>query len=163
MLYELDEISQKIYCKYKTALKYIGVDFAQEEVQEAIIYCHFGMEEAFQAVIVYWRYKKQTQEQFYPNAALIEALNEHWKPFDWQDEYLQDPCFKSSCLLWWEEAEKVWGTEIRNQLIADVNETKFGDEYILLKNGDRISLKIAQLKGWDWVLNYAQSHTNSRR
>ena len=157
MFNELDEISQEIYKKYKPALRSIGVDFSQEEVQEAINNCFFGMEEAFQAVIVYWRYKKQNQEPFYPNAALIESLYEHWKPFDWQDKYLEDSRFKSPCLLWWEEAEKVWGQEIRNKLIADVNETNGGDEYILLKNGVKISLQIAKLKGWDWVKNYAQS------
>ncbi|MDJ0691691.1 MAG: hypothetical protein QNJ41_24710 [Xenococcaceae cyanobacterium MO_188.B32] len=157
MLNELDEITKEIYRQYKPALKYIGIDFSQEEVQEAIINCYFGLEEAFQAVIVYWKYKKQNQEQFYPNAALIEALNEHWKPFDWHDKYLEDSRFKSPCLLWWEEAGNIWGREIRNQLIADVNETNWGDEYILLQNGEKISLKIAKLKGWDWVKNYAQS------
>ena len=157
MLNQLDEITREIYQKYKPALKYTGVDFARSEVQSAILNCYFGMEEAFQAVIVYWRYKRQNQEQFYANAALIEALNEHWQPFNWQDEYLDESQFKSSYLLWWEEAEKVWGQEIRNQLIADVNETSWGDEYILLKNGAKISLKIAKLKGWDWVKSYAQS------
>lgn len=157
MLYELDEITREIYQKYKPALQYIGVDFSQEEVQTAIVNCYFGMESAFQAVIVYWRYKQQTKTPFYANAALIEALHEHWKPFNWQDEYLEDSRFKSNCLLWWEEAGEVWGKEVRNQLIADVNETNFGDEYILLQNGEKISLKIARLRGWDWVKDYAQS------
>ncbi|MBE9169949.1 hypothetical protein IQ238_21315 [Pleurocapsales cyanobacterium LEGE 06147] len=160
MFSELDEISQEILRKYRTALKYIGVDFTREDVREAIINCHFGMEESFQAVIAYWRYKQQRKEEFYPNAALIEAINVHWQPFDWQDEYLNDSNFKTPCLLWWEEAAKIWGKDIRNQLIADVNETPFGEEYILLRSGEKISLKIAKLKGWDWVFNYAQSHKN---
>lgn len=157
MITELDEISQEILRKYRTALKYIGVDFAREDVREAIINCYFGMEEAFQAVIVYWKYKQPRNEKFYPNAAFIEAINEHWQPFDWKDEYLNDSNFKSPCLLWWEEAAKIWGIDLRNQLIADVNETASGEEYILLRSGEKISLKIAELKGWDWVLNYAQS------
>ena len=161
MFNELDETAREIYKKYKPALKYIGIDFSQEEVREAIINCYFGLEEAFQAVIVYWQYKTQNQEQFYPNAALIEALNEHWKPFNWRDKYLEDSRFKSTYLLWWEEAGEIWGQEIRNKLIADVNETDLGDEYILLQNGKKISLQIAKVKGWDWVKNYAQSQTRS--
>ena len=157
MLNELEEIEKEIYLKYKPALRYIGVDFSREDVQEAILSCYSGMETAFQAVIAYWKYKQQQQEKIYPSAALIEALREHWKPFDWQDEYLDDPRFKSPCLIWWEEAGEIWGTDIRNQLIADVNETNSGEEYILLKTGEKIPLRIAKIRGWDWVLNYTRS------
>lgn len=45
----------------------------------------------------------------------------------------------------------------RNQLIADVSQTDFGDEYILLRTGERISLRIAKLRRWDWLLNYTNS------
>ena len=121
------------------------------------------MEAAFQAVISYWKYKQQRQEKFYPNATLIEALKEHWQPFDWQDEYLADSRFKNPCLIWWEEAGEIWGDELRNQLIADVNETDMGDEYILLKTGEKISLKIARLRGWNWVLDYARSQSSNSR
>jgi hypothetical protein len=149
--------------EYKPALKYIGVDFAREDVQEAILNCYSGMEAAFQAVISYWKYKQQQQEKIYPSATLIEALKENWQPFDWRDEYLNDSRFKSSCLIWWEEAEQQWGREIRNQLIADVNETDGGEEYILLKTDEKIPLRIAKLRGWDWILDYAQSQiTNDK-
>ena len=40
---EIDEITQKIFNKYKYALAYIGFDLDREEVQEAIINCFFGM------------------------------------------------------------------------------------------------------------------------
>lgn len=157
MFDELDTITKEIYRKYKPALKYIGVDFSREDVQDAINYCYFGMEEAFQAVISYWIWQQQNNEKIdYPSALLIEALNEHWKPYNWKDEYLNDSRFKSLCLIWWEEAGKIWGADLRNQLIADVNETHTGEEYILLTTGEKISLNIAQLRGWDWVLNYAQ-------
>ncbi len=157
MLNELEEIEKEIYRKYKPALKYIGVDFSREDVQEAILYCYSGMESAFQAVIAYWKYKQQQKEKIYSSAALIEALKEHWQPFHWQDEYLDDPRFKSPCLIWWEEAGEIWGADTRNQLIADVNETDSGEEYILLKTGEKIPLRIAQMRGWDWVLEYARS------
>ena len=157
MFNQLGQIEQEIYRKYKPALKYIGVDFSREDIQEAILYCSWGLESAFQAVIVYWKYKKQQQEIIYPNAALIEALKEHWQPFDWQDKYLDDSRFKSPCLIWWEKAGDIWGADLRNQLIADVNETDLEGEYILLKTGEKLSLKIANMRGWDWVLNYARS------
>ena len=157
MLDQLDEITKDIYRKYKPALKYIGVDFYREDVQDAINYCYLGMEEAFQAVISYWLWQQKTNKQIdYPSALLIEALNDHWQPYHWEDEYLHDSRFKSPCLLWWEEAGKIWGTDLRNQLIADVNETDSGEEYILLHTGEKISLGIARSKGWDWVLDYAQ-------
>jgi hypothetical protein len=76
----LDEIEQEIYRKYRHALKSIGVDLSREDIQETLINCNFGMEAAFQAVITYWKYKQQRQETFYPSAALIQALNEHWQP-----------------------------------------------------------------------------------
>ncbi len=41
MFDELDEITKEIYRRYKPALKYIGVDFSREDVQEAISYCNF--------------------------------------------------------------------------------------------------------------------------
>jgi hypothetical protein len=150
----LDEIELEIYRKYRNALRAIGVDLSREDIQETLINCNFGMESAFQAVITYWKYKQKLKEAFYPNAALIEALNEHWQPFDWRDEYLEDPSFKSPCLLWWEEAGKRWGEDKRNQLIADVNETDRGDQYILLRSGEKISLAIAKSKGWEWLDNF---------
>ncbi|WP_281169217.1 hypothetical protein [Stanieria cyanosphaera] len=39
------------------------------------------------------------------------------------------------------------GIDLRNQLIADVSQTDSGDEYILLKTGEKFSLKIAKLRG----------------
>lgn len=96
MLDELDEITKEIYYQYRTALQYLGVDFSSEEIQAAIINCSYGLESAFQAVICYWKYKRQKHEQFYPNSTLIKAINNQWQPIDWKDEYLEDPCFKKS-------------------------------------------------------------------
>lgn len=160
MFNELDDIEQEIYRRYKYALRYIGVDFSRPDIQEAILACNSGMEAAFQAVISYWLYKQKKGEKIYPSAALIESLKEQWQPFAWRDEYLNDPRFKSPGMIWWEEAGEIWGVDIRNQLVADVNETNQGDEFILFKNGKKISLAIARTRGWQWVLNYAQSATN---
>lgn len=157
MFNELDTVTKEIYCKYKPALKYIGVDFSREDVQEAINYCYVGIESAFQAVISYWIWQQQSNKKIdYPNALFIEALSDRWKPYNWKDEYLNDSRFKSSCLIWWEEAGKRWGTDLRNKLIADVNETDTGEEYILLTSGEKMSLNITKIRGWDWALNYAQ-------
>ena len=157
MLQELNDIEREIYRKYKSALQYIGVDFSREDVQTAMINSYSGMESAFQAIISYWIYKQQHKEQMYPNAALVEALNNHWQPFNWQDRYLDDSRFKSLCLVCWEEAAEAWGEDVRNDLIADVYEANNGEIYILLKTGEKISLTIVELRGWNWTLNYARS------
>lgn len=158
MFEEFDEITKEIYRKYKPALKYIGVDFAREDVREAIGYCSYGMESAFQSIIEYWLSLHNKNKKIdYPSALLIAALDNHWSPYNWQNKYLNDPKFKSNCLKWWEEAGKIWGDDTRNQLIADVGENNSGEEYILLTTGEKISLKIAQIRGWDWLLNYAQA------
>ncbi len=161
MFNDFDEITRAIYKKYKPALRYIGVDFSREDVQEAINNCSSDMETRFQAVIAYWKYKKQKKEQFYGNASLIDALNNSWQPINWKDSYLDDKRFKSPCVIWWEEVAKVWGETIRNDLIADVNETNNGEEYILLKTGEKISLEIAEMRGMKWVLAYAQERQKS--
>ena len=156
MLDKLDDIEREIYRKYKPALQYIGVDFGREDIQTAIINCYSGMESAFQAVISYWIYKRQNKEKIYPNAALIEALNNHWQPFNWRDEYLNDSRFQSICGVCWSEIGEIWGEDVRNELIADIYEANNAEVYILLKTGEKISLTIAELRGWDWVLQYAQ-------
>ena len=163
MLAELTEIEREIYFKYKPALQYIGVDFSREDIQTAIVNCYSGMESAFQAIISYWFYKRQQKEPIYPNAALIEALNNHWQPINWQDEYLNDARFKSLSLVVWEEMAEVWGEATRNEIIADVYEANNGEIYILLITEAKISLTIAELRGWDWVLNYARSQQVTTR
>ena len=156
MFNQLDEITQDIYRKYRPALKAIGVDLAREDVREAIINCYFDLESAFQRVIEYWYgLQKNNKKIDYPSALLIKALNNNWKPLNWRDKYLNDERLKSPCLVWWEEVGKIWGIDTRNQLIADVNETDSGEEYILLTTGEKISLRIARLKGFKWVLQYA--------
>ncbi|MGK7873673.1 MAG: hypothetical protein AB4426_10300 [Xenococcaceae cyanobacterium] len=154
---EIDSITREIFQKYKYALVYIGVDFSREDVQLAIADCSYGMEEAFQATISYWLWKKKNNQEFeYPSAFLIAALNDQWKPFHWTDEYLDNPNFKSPCQRWWEEAAVAWGTDVRNELVADVAETDSGYEYVLFRSGKTLSLRIAKVWGWQRVLEYAR-------
>lgn len=156
MLAQLDEVTQEIYLKYRPTLRAIGVDTAREDVQAAILNCHQGMEGVFQRVIEYWFYLQQRQQKLdYPSALLVQALTEVWTPRNWHKSYLSDPKLKSPCQIWWEEAATQWGAELRNELVADVSD-RSGEEIILLRSGVKISLKIAKLRGWNWVLEYAQ-------
>jgi hypothetical protein len=157
MFSELDEIQREILRKYKTALSYIGVDFSREDVREAIIDTAIGLEAAFQAIISYWRWKQQHNEPLeYPSAFLIKALSNLWQPKDWQEEYLDNPNFKSLGQLWWEEAEEVWGRETRNYWVANFTETDTGEEYILFRSQKTLPLRLARVWGWQRVLDYAR-------
>ena len=149
-LSELDESERDVFQMYKQALLHIGVDFTREDVGEAIIHCAFNMENAFRATIVYWL----TGKMQYPNAFLITALNEGWKPYRWHDEWLSRPEFKNSCLRWWDAAEA--GLEgQRNQLIADVRD-EHGVETVFFTNGKTMTLSTAQRIGWKRVLAYGR-------
>lgn len=154
---EIDEITQKIFNKYKYALAYIGVDLDREEVQEAIINCFFGMEEAFKTTISYWYWANKNEQKLeYPSAFLIDAIHNNWKPIEWPDEYLNNPNFKSPCLRWWNEAAFRWGKQVRDSLIADVSEDNYGHERILFRSGEKLSLRIAKVWGWKRVFQYAK-------
>lgn len=153
-----DDIRVEIFRKYKYALAFLGIDFFREDVRAVILDCVWDMESAFQATIVYWK----TGKMEYPNAFLIHALNAGWKPRNWRDEYLDDPNFKSPCLRWWEGAGVAWGTEVRDRLIADVNETDDSYEYVLFANGKTLSLRVVRAWGWERVLNYALGERRSR-
>ncbi|HEY9807736.1 MAG TPA: hypothetical protein V6D13_00210 [Halomicronema sp.] len=150
----LEDYQWEIFKVYKNALRYIGVDFSREDVQEALEYCYEGMEDAFQATISYWKHKKENIE--YPTAFLIQALQEKWKAYEWDPKWLLDERFKSACQKWWDEAEFYWGCEWRNSLVADVVENSQGSDYILFMNGRTLRLSTAESWGWKKVLDYAQ-------
>ncbi|RMF20531.1 MAG: hypothetical protein D6756_14060, partial [Cyanobacteria bacterium J083] len=123
-----------------------------------IINCSANLEPALQRTIEYWLYLTINQQKIFdPNAILIAAIKDNWQPHNWQEKYLQYPQLKSPCLVWWEEAGKAWGEAERDKLIADVYENKSGEKYILLQSNQKINLKIAKMKGLDWVKNYAQT------
>ncbi|HLP87383.1 MAG TPA: hypothetical protein VK184_02110 [Nostocaceae cyanobacterium] len=150
-LFDPEELEAKegIFSKYKYALAYIGVDFSQEDVQEALLNCFDGFENAIRATIVYWYWLEKNSKPFYPNPCIIQAMKERWSPPYWQDSYLENPNFQSPCHVFWEEARKVWGFDLRNQLIADINSDERGFEYVMLRNGKTISLSGAKRLGWE--------------
>ena len=159
--YFLDETTIELFDKYKYALAYIGIDFEREDIRNAIVECTCGMESAFQATIGYWFWTQDRERLLeYPNAFLIDALFDQWKPYNWKDEYLDDPRFKSPCQLWWEQAGERWGTELRNSLIADVSEDEWGYEKIVLVSGHTIPLTQAQKWDWEKVLDWCQRQVN---
>ena len=152
ILSELDEFELEVFRIYKAALLYIGVDFEREDVQYAIVYCSFNLEDACRSAIEYYHSGKMQ----HPNAFLIKALNQGWKPWRWRDEWLEDPNFKSPCLLWWEEAGYELGVSKRNALIADVTEDSRGREYVLLTSGETLSLAQAKSMGWERLKEFAE-------
>ena len=144
------EIKEEIFNKYKYALAYIGVDFMREDVQEALLNCVDGFEDAICATIAYWYWITEKSQPFYANATLIQAIAQRWNSRYWKDEYLDNPNFKSPSSAWWEQAGRIWGTDLRNQTIADVNE-----DYILLRTGRSLSLSVATRWGWERLREYA--------
>lgn len=147
---ELDEVGLETFRLYKYALCQIGVDFNRTDVQEAVIYNYFHIEDAFRATIAYWCRGRMIE---HPSAFLIAALSEGWKCNYWQDEWLKDPQLKNPCLKWWNDAAVYLG-HYRDSIIADVNEDKHGNNYILFTNGKTMRLETAQRIGWERVLQY---------
>ncbi|MUG92976.1 hypothetical protein F7734_11230 [Scytonema sp. UIC 10036] len=150
------EAKDEIFTKYKYALAYIGVDFSQEDVQEALLNCLDGFEDALRATIAYWYWLEENSQTLEnPNMALIKALYNRWDSRYWKDEYLNNPKFKSPCEIFWEQSLKAWGRDIRNEIIADVNSDDNGFEYVLFRNGKTITLSVAQRLGWEKLKEYA--------
>jgi hypothetical protein len=153
----MNEIESKIFRTYQPGLSYIGVDFSQPEIQEAISLCYSDLEAKFQAVIAYWYWKKSQGEKIEnPTACLLTAFREEWKPYNWKSSYLDNPNFKTQGQLWWEECAEVWGRDLRNQLVADVKDYLWSDSCIFFTNGYKMSLSQAKNIGWDKTLKYAQ-------
>lgn len=154
----LEDFEWEILKKYQYALTYIGVELNSPDVQEALENCYQGLEEAVQATIGYWKYCQLKQKQLGDASALFSAaLFNHWKPFNWQDDWLDDPNFKSPGQKWWEAAATAWGKETRDYLIADIAENHEGYLYIICRNGKSIRLAIAESWGWQRLLDYIQN------
>ena len=149
------EVRDEIFSKYKYALAHIGVDFYQEDVQEALLNRIEGFEDAIRATIAYWYWLEKQSRPFYANACIIQAMNEGWDSGYWKDSYLDNPNFKNPCNIFWEEVGKVWGFDVRNKIIADVNSDDKGYEYLMFRNGKTISLLAAKRLGWERLKEYA--------
>ncbi|MBW4446203.1 MAG: hypothetical protein KME38_04795 [Spirirestis rafaelensis WJT71-NPBG6] len=156
-LFEAEELEARdeIFSKYKYALAHIGVDFYQEDVQEALLNCLEGFEDAIRATIAYWYWLEENSRPFYPNACIVQSMSERWDSRYWRDSYLDNPNFKNPCERFWEEAGKIWGFDVRNQIIADVNSDDKGYEYVMFKNAKTLSLSAARRLGWERLKEYA--------
>jgi hypothetical protein len=156
------EIKQEIFDKYKYALLVIGVEFSDENIQEALMNCDSGFEDALRATIAYWYWLRNRGETFYANSCLLSAIRHNWSSRYWRDEYLDNPDFKNPCELFWEDAAEYLGYDLRNQAIIDTKERDDGDIYILFCSGTTLRLTQAQRNGWNWLKQYAQQQIEEK-
>jgi hypothetical protein len=154
--WEKDSVEYEIFKKYERALVAIGVNFSLEEIQMALEACTYGLEDALRSTIDYVLWLQKHEKQFFPNAILIRALQEQWKPKVWRDEYLELPNLESPGQRWWNAAASMWGYDIRNRLVADVFYDE-GTEFIKFTNGKEITVETAWRWGWERVLQYVSS------
>ncbi len=153
----MDQDILTILRQYQAALIFIGIDFSREDVQEALQETFDGFEDALMAVISYWKWKKEKLE--YPSRVLIDALQEGWKPFDWDDRWMQDPRFVPPSQKWWKEAELWMGRDLRNWLIIDVvdNPPSYSSlGYIVFRNKETLSFETAKRLSWEELIEYAK-------
>lgn len=148
-----DQIAkQKIFKKYKYALKGLHVDLSCSDLRFALDQCYYDFETILQAFILWalYREKKDGKPLQSPNAGLIQAIAEQWKPREyspWSDEILSNPRFQSPGTKWWIAAAEGLGRDVRNQLIADVVE-EGSQQYVLFRN--RLTLRLNTAFNWDW-------------
>ncbi|MDZ8054382.1 MAG: hypothetical protein RMX68_019125 [Aulosira sp. ZfuVER01] len=152
--WEKDSIEYEIFKQYERALVAIGVNLSQEEVQNALESCTSGLEDALRRTIEYVLWLHENQREIFPNAILIRALQEQWRPVAWCDEYLELPMLQSSGQKWWNAAAKMWGNDLRNRLVADVFYDN-GQEFIKFTNGKELVVETAWRWEWKRVLQYA--------
>ncbi|WP_306298995.1 hypothetical protein [Nostoc sp. T09] len=134
-------IEYEIFKKYERALVSIGVNFSSDEVQSALEAGIYGLEDALRSTIDYVLWLHQNEKQIFPNAILIRALLEQWKPKAWRDDYLELPMLESPVQRWWNAAASMWEYDTRNQLVADVFYVD-GRELIKFTNGKGIAVEL---------------------
>ena len=159
----LGEVESEIFQKYKNALVAIGVDLADESVTDLIEGCSYNLEPKFQAIISYWCWlQNQGRELGNANQLLIEAFTQNWTPIEWQDEFLNNPNFKSPAQKWWEMARQV---EVLKNLVVDVRDNFWSGGKIIFVDpaGDTwtMDLERAMDMTWEQLLTYYQRVTNT--
>lgn len=159
----LGEVEREIFQKYKNALVAIGVDLAEESVIDIIEGCSYNLEPKFQAVISYWCWlQNQGRELGDANQLLIEAFTRNWTPIEWQDEFLNNPNFKSPAQKWWEMARQV---KVLNNLVIDVKDNFWSGGKIIFVDpaGDTWTMDLdrAMDMSWEQLLTYYQRVTNT--
>ncbi|MBD2496699.1 hypothetical protein [Nostoc sp. FACHB-280] len=154
--WEQDSIEYEIFKIYERALATLGVNFSNEEVQNALEACTYDLEDALRSSISYMLWLHENNKEMFPNRILVRALQEQWKPMVWRDEYLELPMLESPGQRWWKTAEKIWGYDVRNRIVADVFYDD-GAEFIKFTNGKEITVETAWRWEWERVLKYASS------
>ncbi|MEA5567794.1 hypothetical protein [Anabaena sp. UHCC 0399] len=101
------------------------VNFSFEQVQETLEVCTYGLEDAFRSIIDYVLWLQKNEKQVFPNAILISALQEQWKPKAWKDDYLELPLLESPGQRWWNAAAKLWRYDAGNRLVAEFPSRQF--------------------------------------
>ncbi len=137
-----DSVEYEIFKQYERALVAIGVNFSLQEVQISLEGCTYGLEDALRSTIDYVLWLQKNDLQFFPNAILISAVREQWKPKAWRDEYLELPLLQSAGQRWWNAAVSQWGYDVRNRLVADVFYDN-GQEFIQFTNGKEMLVETA--------------------
>ncbi|OKH43016.1 hypothetical protein NIES2101_31685 [Calothrix sp. HK-06] len=153
--WEDDSIEYELFKQYERPLIALGVDFSNQEVCDALSGCTYGLEDAFRSAIEYILWLKEHDKEVFPNAVLISALQRQWKPSHWHPEYFDKPDVQSIGQKWWNGAAKMWGYDVRNQLVADVCYEN-GKEFILFLNGKSLLVETAWRWGWERVREYAE-------
>ncbi len=154
--WDKDSVEYEIFKQYERTLIAIGINFSREDIQDALESCTSGLEDAFRATISYIIWLQEQEKEILPDAILLNALSNLWKPRYWHDDYLSLPQFQSQGQKWYDNAAKIWGYDVRNQLVSDVFLDE-GKEFIRFTNGKEMLVQIAWKRGWEEVCAFANS------
>lgn len=152
--WEKDSVEYEVFKKYERALVAIGIDFSREDVQDILEGYTYGLEDALRRTIEYVLWLNEQEREVFPNAILVQALQNRWKPRKWSEEYLELPKLQSIGQKWRNGDAKIWGQDLCNQLVADVFYDS-GKEFIKFTNGKEMLVETAWYWGWERVLSYA--------
>ncbi|WP_390625547.1 hypothetical protein, partial [Nostoc linckia] len=144
---------------YAPALRSLGVNFSDEQLQDTLEASSYCLEDAFRSAIVYMLWLEENLKPIYPTAILIDALANQWRTKYWKSEYLELEQLLSPGKRWWRAAVDKWGYDERNQLVADIF-YDHGQEFIKFRNGKEILVDTAYKWGWERVADYAINTSN---
>ncbi|WP_242054194.1 hypothetical protein [Nostoc sp. FACHB-888] len=99
-----DSVEQELFDLYAPALRSLGVNFNDEQLQETLEASSYCLEDAFRSAIVYMLWLEENLKPIYPTAILIEALANQWRTKYWKPEYLELEQLLSRGKRWWRAA-----------------------------------------------------------